>query len=105
MNLLGVRDRLRLKRGETATARLQRWRQREQEGKRSKRTKVRQARLARLQRWCQREQEGKQSERTKVRQARLDRRSVHGEVSVVFSGSIGVELDSEGSIVSACTEH
>ena len=60
---------------------------------------------ARLQRWCQREQEGKQSERTKVRQARLDRRSVHGEESVVFSGSIGVELDSEGSIMSASTEH
>ena len=38
-------------------------------------------------------------------QARLDRRSVHGEESVVFSGSIDVELDSEGSIMSACTEH
>ena len=38
-------------------------------------------------------------------EARLDRRSIHGEESVVFSGSIGVELDSEGSIVSTCTEH
>ena len=28
---------------------------------------------ARLQRWCQREQEGRRSERTKVRQVRLDR--------------------------------
>ena len=42
---------------------------------------------------------------TEVRKARLDRRSVHGEESVVFSESIGVELDSEGSIMSACTEH
>ena len=41
---------------------------------------------------------------TEVRQARLDRR-VHGEESVVFSRSIGVELDSEGCIVSTCTEH
>ena len=38
-------------------------------------------------------------------QARLDRQSVHGEESVAFSGSIGVELDSEGSIVSTCTEY
>ena len=53
---------------------------------------------ARLQCQRQREQEGRQSERTEVRQARLDRRSVHGEEFVVFSGSIGVELDSEGSI-------
>ena len=53
---------------------------------------------ARLQCRRQREQEGRRSERTEVRQARLDRRSVHGEESVVFSGSIGVELDSEGSI-------
>ena len=52
----------------------------------------------------QREQEGRWSEWTEVRQARLDTRSVHGEESVVFSGSIGVELDSEGSIVSTCTE-
>ena len=37
--------------------------------------------------------------------ARLDRQSVHGEESVVFSGSIAVEFDSEGSIVSACSEH
>ena len=36
---------------------------------------------------------------------RLDRRIVHSEESVVFNGSIGVELDSEGSIVSAYTEH
>ena len=57
---------------------------------------------ARLQWQHQREQEGRPSERA---EARLDRRSVHGEESVVFSGSIGVELDSEGSIVSACTEH
>ena len=53
---------------------------------------------ARLQCRRQREQEGRWSERTEVRQARLDRRSVHGEESVVFSRSIGVELDSEGSI-------
>ena len=59
---------------------------------------------ARLQHRCQREREGRQSERTEVRQARLDRRCVHGEESVAFSGSIGVELDSEGSIVSTCTE-
>ena len=76
MNVLGARDRLCLKRGERATARLQRRRRGEQEGKRSERTTV-----------------------------RLDRRSKHGEESVVFSGSIGVELDSEGSIVSTCTEH
>ena len=36
-----------------------------------------------------------------MREAWLDRQSVHSEESVVFSGSIGVELDSEGSIVSA----
>ena len=53
---------------------------------------------ARLQCRRQREQEGRRSERTEVRQARLDRRSVHIEESVMFSGSIGVELDSEGSI-------
>ena len=47
---------------------------------------------ARLQCQHQREQEGRQLERTEVRQARLDRRSVHGEESVVFSGSIGIEL-------------
>ena len=58
-----------------------------------------------LQHWHQREQEGRRSEPTEVRQARLDRRSVHGEESVVFSGSISVELDSEGSIVSTCTKH
>ena len=52
--------------------------------------------IARLQRRRQREQEGRRSGRTEVRQARLDRRSVHGEESVVFSGSIGVELNSEG---------
>ena len=75
-NLLSVRDRLRLEQEERATARLQCRRQREQEGRQSE-----------------------------VRQARLDRRSVHGEESVEFSGSIGVELDSEVSIVSACTEH
>ena len=60
---------------------------------------------ATLQRRCQREQEGRRSERTKVREARLDRRSVHSEESVVFTRSINVELDSEGSIVPACTEH
>ena len=60
---------------------------------------------ARLQCQCQREQEGRRSERTEVKQARLDRRSIHIEESVVFSGSIGVELDGVGSIVSACTEH
>ena len=52
----------------------------------------------------QREQEGRRSEWTEVRQARLDTRSIHGEESVMFSGSIGMELDSEGSIVSTCTE-
>ena len=60
---------------------------------------------ARLQHGRQREQEGRRSEWTEVRQARLDRRSVHGEGSVMFNGSIGVDLDSEGFIVSACTEH
>ena len=45
---------------------------------------------------CQREQEGRRSERTEVRQARLDRQPVHGEESVAFSGFISVELDSEG---------
>ena len=74
-----IRDRLHLEQEERATPRLQHRRQRDQEG-----------------RW---------SERTEVMEARLDRRSIHGEESVVFSGSIGVELDSEGSIVSACTEH
>ena len=35
---------------------------------------------------------------------RLDRRHIHGEeFSVAFSRSIGMELDSEGSIVSTCT--
>ena len=48
---------------------------------------------------------GRQSEQTEVRQARLDRRRIHGEESVASSGSIGVELDSEGSIVSTCTEY
>ena len=33
-------------------------------------------------------------ERTEVRDARLDRLSVHGEESVAFSRSIGMELDS-----------
>ena len=47
MNLLSARDRLRLEREERATARLQCWCQREQEGRRSERTKVRQARLDR----------------------------------------------------------
>ena len=45
------------------------------------------------------------SERIQVREARLDRQSVQGEESVEFSGSVGVKLDSEESIVSACTEH
>ena len=57
---------------------------------------------ARLQRRRQREQEGRRSEQTEVRQARLDRRRVHGEESVAISGSIGVELDSDGT---TCTEH
>ena len=52
-----------------------------------------------------RTREGRRSERTEVRQARLDRGRVHGEESVTFSGSIAMELDSEGSIVSTCTEH
>ena len=76
--ILGARDRLHLKQEERASARLQHQ--------------------------CQSEQEGKQSEQTEVREARLDRRSVHGEESAMFSGSIGVELDSEGSIVSGCTD-
>ena len=42
---------------------------------------------------------------TDVRQARLDRQRVHSEESLTFSESIGVELDSEGSIVSTCTEN
>ena len=50
--------------------------------------------VSRLQCRCQRE--GRRSERTEVRQARLDRRSGDSEESVVFSGSISVELDSEG---------
>ena len=47
MKLLSVRDRLRLEREETATARLQRRHQREQEGRRSEWTEVRQTRLDR----------------------------------------------------------
>ena len=44
---------------------------------------------ARLQRRCQREQEGRRSERTELRQARLDRRRIHSEESVAFGeGSI-----------------
>ena len=39
------------------------------------------------------------------RKARLDRRCVHSEESVTFSGSISVELHSDGSIMSTCTEH
>ena len=49
--------------------------------------------------------EGDQSRPRLVRQARLDRRRVHGEESVAFSGSVAVELDSGGSIVSTFTEH
>ena len=60
---------------------------------------------ARLQCRHQREQEGRRSDQTEVRETRLDRQSLHGEKSVVFSRSICVEVDSEGSIVSACTEH
>ena len=57
---------------------------------------------ARLQHWRQREDEGRRSEQTEVRQARLDRRHVHGDESInTFSRSIGMELDSEGS---TCTE-
>ena len=62
--------------------------------------------LARLQRRRQKEQEQRRSEQTDVRQDRLDRRRVRGEESsVAFNGSIGVKLDSEGSVVSTCTEH
>ena len=68
INLLSARDRLRLEREERATARLHRR--------------------------CQRE--GRRSERTEVRKARLDRQSRDDEESVVFNGSISVELDSEG---------
>ena len=57
INVQSARDRLRLEREERATARL---------------------------RWRQREQERRRSERTEVRKARLDRRSVHGEESVVI---------------------
>ena len=60
---------------------------------------------ARLQHRRQREQEGRRSEQTEVRQTRLDRRRVHGEEFVAFGESIGVELNSERSIVSACAEH
>ena len=49
---------------------------------------------ARLQHWRQREQEWRQSEQTEVRQLEQ-----HIELS------IGVELDSEGPIVSTCMEH
>ena len=35
---------------------------------------------------------GRRSEQTEVRQARLERRRVHGEESVAFSGSIGVAV-------------
>ena len=59
----------------------------------------------RLQCQHQREQERRRSELTEVRQARLDRRHMHSEESVAFSGSISMELHSEGSIVSTCTEH
>ena len=48
---------------------------------------------------------GRKAIRADRRQARLDRLRVHGEEPVTFSESIGVELDSEGSIVSTCTEH
>ena len=45
-------------------------------------------------------------QQTELRHARLDRRHVHGEKSsVTFSRPIGIELDSEGSIMSTCTEH
>ena len=60
---------------------------------------------ARLQCRRQKEQEQRQSDWTEVRQARLDRQHVHCEESVAFSKSIGVEIDSEGSIVSTYTEH
>ena len=58
---------------------------------------------ARLQHRCQREQEGRQSEQTEVRQARLDRQCILGEES--FVAFVGVELDSERSILSTCAEH
>ena len=76
MNLLTTRDRLRLEREERAAARLQH----------------------QCQNW-------RRSEQTEVKQARLDRWCVHCESSVTFNRSMGVELDSEGSIVSTCTEH
>ena len=79
MNLVSARDRFCLEQEERATARLQRRRQREQEGRRS--------------------------EQTEVTQARADRQHVPGEESVAFSGSISMELDSEGSIMSTYTEH
>ena len=61
----------------------------------------------RLQRRCQREQEGDQRGPRPVRQGSglIARWCVHSEESVVFSGSVAVELDSEGSTVSTCTEH
>ena len=62
--------------------------------------------LARLQRRRQKEQEQRRLEQTEVRQARLDRRHILGEEScVAFSRSISMELDSEGSVMSTCTEH
>ena len=77
--LLGARDRLHLEQDERATPRLQHRHQTEQERRRS--------------------------EQTEVRQARLDRQRAHGEKSsVAFSRSLGVELDSEGSIMSTCAQ-
>ena len=79
MNLLNVSEKLRLEQEERATARLQHCRQRDQEGR--------------------------QSEWTEVRQARPDRQRVQCEESVTFSRSIGVELNSKGSIESTCADH
>ena len=77
MNLLSTKDRLHLEQEERTTARLQHERQNEQEQR--------------------------QSEQTEVRQARLDRWHIQGEKSSV--AFISVELNSEGSIVSTCTEY
>ena len=49
---------------------------------------------------CTKKNRSEANQQTKVRQARIDRRCEHSEKSsVAFSRSIGVELDSEGSIM------
>ena len=79
MNLLSVRDRLHLEGEERATGRLQHGRQREQEGRRSEWTEV------------------------SLIDVVYTVRSLSHTVSVAFGGFIGVELNSEGSVVSTCT--